>query len=244
LLLKNGGLVKTVKFAAPRYVGDPINAIRIFNEKEADELIVLDISATPERREPAYDRIAELASECFMPMAYGGGITSVAQIERILKTGVEKVCLNTAALGNPSLVTAAAKAFGSQSIMVSLDVRCTLLGGYKIYSQGGQSATNREPITLARQMEEYGAGELFINSIDRDGTMAGYDVELMRKVVAAVSIPVVACGGAGTIQDFGAVVKQGHASAAAAGSLFVFHGKHRAVLISYPSERELQAVLA
>jgi cyclase len=243
LLLKGGGLVKTIKFANPRYIGDPINAIRIFNDKEVDELVVLDITATPERREPAFDKIAEFASECFMPMAYGGGISTIPQIERILKLGVEKVCLNTAAIENPQLVTAAAKAFGSQSIVVSIDVRRNLFGKYRVYIAGGHKATSWQPVEFAQEMERRGAGELMLTAIDRDGTMSGYDIELIRHVASAISIPVIVSGGASSIQDFAAAVSLGKASAVAAGSMFVFHGKHRAVLISYPSEREIQSIV-
>lgn len=244
LLLSNSGLVKTVQFARPRYVGDPINVIRIFNDKEVDELAVLDITATSTSREPQFEHIAEMAGECFMPMSYGGGITTLQQIERILKLGVEKVCLNTAAIARPELVTEAAQAFGSQSIVVSLDVRRTFFGRYRVYTHAGRTGTNWDPIALARHMESRGAGELLLTAVDCDGTMAGYDLELTRSVANAVSIPVVACGGAGSIQDLGSAIKQGNASAAAAGSMFVFHGKHRAVLISYPSDQELHDVLS
>src|SRR5687767_9406165 len=159
LLFDGRGLVKTIRFRNPRYVGDPINAIRIYNEKEVDELLVLDITATPNGRGPDFAKIGELTSECFMPMGYGGGITSVAQMEQILKLGVEKVCLNTAAISDPDLITAAAEAFGSQSVVVSIDVRRTLLGGYRTYTSGGRVATRWDPVSLAKRMESLGAGE-------------------------------------------------------------------------------------
>ncbi|MGE0756150.1 MAG: AglZ/HisF2 family acetamidino modification protein [Pirellulaceae bacterium] len=240
LLLKDGGLVKTVRFTKPRYVGDPINAIRIFNEKEVDELVVLDIMATRQRREPPYEQIAEIASECFMPVCYGGGITQLCQIERILKLGIEKISLNSALVERPELVAEAARAFGSQSIVASLDVKSTWLGGERVYVRGGRSRTSFDPITWARRVESLGAGEILLNSIDRDGTMSGFDLALTRRVADAVAIPVIGCGGAGGIDDLVAAVRDGRASAAAAGSLFVFHGKHRAVLISYPPEHVLR----
>lgn len=242
LLVSNGGLVKTVKFSEPKYVGDPINVIRIFNDKEVDELCVLDITATRRGNEPNFDLIAELASECFMPMSYGGGITTLQQIERILKLGVEKVCLNATAISHPELITQAARVFGSQSIVASVDVRRSLFGRYRVYTHGGTKATSLHPVQCAQQMESLGAGEVLLTAIDRDGTMTGYDVELIRSVASSVSIPVIASGGAASTRDFGVAVSDAGASAVAAGSMFVFHGKHRAVLISYPAERELDGV--
>lgn len=243
LLLKGAGLVKTYRFSKPVYVGDPINAVRIFNEKEVDELVVLDISATIEGREPAFEMLEEIAGECFMPLAWGGGIKRMDQIERVFKLGAEKVCINTAAVENPGLIRQAASAFGSQSIVVSLDVKRTMLGKYRVYTRGGRQKTHLDAVGFAQQMEESGAGEIFLTAIDRDGTMQGYDLELTRLVAEAVSIPVIACGGAGTLLDFSAVVRQARASAAAAGSLFVFHGRHRAVLISFPPQVELEKTL-
>ena len=243
LLLQGRGLVKTIAFRRPRYVGDPINAVRIFNEKEVDEIIVLDIGATVEGKPPQTRLISEIASECFMPLAYGGGIRTVDQIREIFSLGVEKVVINSEASANPSFVRQAAEAFGSQSIIVSIDVKQTLFGSYEVRTHGGRKRTGRDPTTFAMEMADMGAGEIFLNSIDRDGTMGGYDIGLVRKVTGAVSIPVIACGGAGGIADFAAAVSQGGASAVAAGSLFVFHGKHRAVLISYPSIAELEQAL-
>jgi len=240
LLLKGRGLVKTVRFKDPTYVGDPINAIKIFNEKEVDELIFLDITATPEKRPPPYQVLSEIASECFMPLAYGGGVRSLGEIEKIFSLGVEKVCLNTAAAEDPTLVTEAAKAFGNQSIVVSVDVRKSLFGKYEIFTHGGRRKARQELLSYVRRMEELGAGELLLTAIDRDGTMQGYDRDLVRRVTEAVGIPVIACGGAGGLGDLTAVMECG-AAAAAAGSLFVFHGRHRAVLISYPSREELNA---
>jgi cyclase len=243
LLVERQRLVKTRQFRDPRYVGDPINAVRIFNEQEVDELVVLDISATVEQRPPNLQLISEMASECFMPLAYGGGIRSIDQIREILALGVEKVAINSQAVASPAFVRQAAEAFGSQSIIVSIDVKKKLLGGYEVLTHGGRKSTGLDPVELAARMAEMGAGEILLNSIDRDGGMAGYDIGLIRKVTGAVRVPVIACGGAGGIADFAAAVREGGASAVAAGSLFVFHGRHRAVLISYPSMAELRQAL-
>lgn len=243
LLLKNEGLVKTVQFKHPKYVGDPINAVKIFNEKEVDELVFLDTTATIENRKPPLKLISEIATECFMPFCYGGGIRSIEDIAELFKLGVEKVSLNSYAVENPSLISRAADMFGNQSIVVSIDVKKTLFGKYRVFTQGGRKASKHDPVEFAVRMQEAGAGELFLNSIDRDGTMQGYDLDLIKRVSEAVSIPVIACGGAGSLDDFAAAVKQGGASAVSAGSLFVFQGRHRAVLITYPSTKELEQKL-
>ena len=239
LLVKDGGLVKTVKFKNPRYVGDPLNAIKIFNDKEVDEIVILDMSATPAQRAPDLRFIAELASECFMPFAYGGGITTMAQIKKIFNLGVEKVILNSSAISDRQLISEAAAAFGSQSIVVSIDVKKNLFGKYQVCSHCGTKSTGYDPVDFAVEMEKAGVGELFINSIDRDGTYSGYDLTLIKKISAAVKIPSIACGGASAIDDLAKAIEQG-ASAAAAGSMFIFHGIHKAVLINYPSQKELQ----
>jgi cyclase len=241
LLLKNKGLVKTVKFTEPKYLGDPINIVRIFNDKEVDELIFLDITATVERKKPPFKLLSEIASECFMPLGYGGGINNLEDIRTILSLGVEKIAINSAAVETPSFVSAAADRVGSQSIVVSIDVKKNFFGSYKVFTHSGTKKTGLNPVEFAVQMEQMGAGELLINSIDRDGTMQGYNLDLVKQISQAVSIPVVACGGAGTVDDLAGAVKQGGASAAAAGSMFVFQGPHRAVLISYPAGNELQA---
>jgi cyclase len=243
LLLRGAGLVKTTAFRNPVYVGDPINAIRIFNEKEVDELVLLDITASRTKKGPAFSTVENIASECFMPVAYGGGITTVEQIRKILSTGVEKVVVNAAALLNPQLVREAVREFGSQAIVVSVDVKRKLLGRYEVYGDGGTRSTGHDPALYARQMQDLGAGEILLTAIDRDGTMKGYDLELVAKVTSAVGIPVIASGGAGTIADFGAASKRAGAAAVAAGAMFVFHGPHRAVLITYPTHAELSAVL-
>jgi cyclase len=243
LLLAGQGLVKTVEFKDPVYVGDPINAVRIFNEKEVDELILLDILATVEEKEPQTRLISEIASECFMPLCYGGGIRSTDDMGRILGLGVEKVAVNSYAVENPLFVRNAADMFGGQSVVVAMDVRMNHAGKREVFTHSGTKATGLNPVELAVRMQEMGCGEILLNSIDRDGTMQGYDTALVREVAEAVSIPVVACGGAGRLSDFADAVGKGGASAVAAGSMFVFHGKHRAVLISYPAIQELEGVL-
>jgi cyclase len=224
-------------------VGDPINAVRIFNDKEVDELVFLDIGATPAGSGPNFRLLADIASEAFMPFGYGGGITTLAQVRELYSLGVEKVILNTAASTNPGLVEEAAALAGSSSVVVSIDVRRNWLGQYSVFTVGGTRDIKREPVAYAQEMEKRGAGEILLNAIHRDGTMTGYDLELIRRVSAAVSIPVVAVGGAGKLQHFREAIENG-ASAVAAGSFFVFHGKHRAVLITYPEYSELEAALS
>lgn len=242
LLLKGSGLVKTVRFKNPVYVGDPRIAVKIFNEKEVDELVLLDIVATGEKRTLQFDLIEEIASECFMPLAYGGGICNLGDIERLFCIGLEKIVINSAAVERPQLIEQAAARFGSQSIVVSIDSKDRLLGKRRARIHGGTLSTKLCPIELAIQMEQLGAGEILLNSMDRDGLMTGYDLDLIRAVSAAVRIPVVACGGAGSVQHLADAVGEG-AAATAAGSMFVFQGKHRAVLIHYPERRELSSLL-
>jgi cyclase len=239
-LLKNSGLVKTIKFKDPTYLGDPINIIRIFNEKEVDELVFLDITATLEKRKPPFELLQKITDECFMPLGYGGGIHNLEDIQVITSLGVEKVIINSYASIDQSFISQAADRAGSQAIVVSIDVKKDLLGRYMVHTHSGRKNTGIDPVQYAQKMEAAGAGEIFLTSIDRDGTMQGYDLELIRKVATQVSIPVVACGGAGNIDDLSKAVKIGKANAAAAGSMFVFQGKHRAVLISYPSQEELK----
>ena len=249
LLLRNRGLVKTVRFAKPAYVGDPVNTVRIFNEKEVDELVVLDITAACERRGPQNELLREIASECFMPLTYGGGVRTLEEMHALFQLGVEKVVLGTSAFEDPSLVERAAARFGSQAVLVSIDVkqRRRMLGlhaGEKgVFVRNARDDTGLDPVSAARLMEQRGAGELLLTSADRDGTMGGYDLELVAQVCAAVHMPVIACGGAGSVSDLGAAVHAG-ASGAAAGSLFVYQGKNRAVLINFPARAELRAHLA
>jgi cyclase len=243
LLLAGNRLVKTERFRHPVYVGDPINAIRIFNEKEVDELVLLDIEATRGGRGPNFKLLAEIASECFMPLAYGGGLGNVDQMHQVLALGVEKVILNSIAAEQPAVVRAAAGRIGSSSVVVSVDVKRRLLGGYRVYAAGGTRDTGADPVAYATRMQELGAGELLLTAVDRDGTNAGFDLDLIRRVTAAVDIPVVACGGASDLRDFRLACEAG-ASAVAAGSLFVFRRPHRAVLITFPPRRELEALFA
>lgn len=239
LLLKNAGLVKTIKFKDPKYLGDPINTVKIFNDSGVDELTFLDITATNESRSPDFKLLSDIASECFMPLGYGGAIRSIANIEELLNIGIEKAIINSYAVENPEFISEAAEKFGSSTIVVSIDVKRSLFGKYEVYTRSGKNSTKLDPVEFAKKMEDNGAGELLLNSIDRDGMMKGYDLELLEKVSKAVSIPVIACGGAGNLKDFSEAVKNTHISAVAAGSLFVFQGPHRAVLINFPTEEEL-----
>ncbi len=239
LLLKGQGFYKTKKFDGGVYLGDPINILRIFNDKEVDEICVLDIGATPSGEKPQVDFLREFASECFMPLAYGGGISSLDQMRCLFKTGVEKCVINTAVHENPNLIEKAAGEFGSQSIVASIDVKKKLFGGYDVCTRGGQVSTGVGVVEYASRAEKLGAGEILLNSIDRDGTMGGYDLELARKVAGSVSVPVIMCGGAGNVRDFREVVEAG-ISAVAAGAMFVFQGPHRGVLINVPPPEVLE----
>jgi len=239
LLVRDKGLVKTINFKNHKYVGDPLNAVRIFNEKEVDELIVLDIDATKEKREPDYEMIDHLAEECRMPLCYGGGVKSVEQVQRIIELGVEKVAISSGALENPALVMDAARCVGNQSVVIVLDVKKCLTGGkYEVWTHNGQKATGKSPVELARQMERSGAGEIVVNSIDNDGLMKGYDLNLVEKIRDSISVPLTALGGAGSLQDIRQLIIKYGAIGAAAGSIFVFKGVYRAVLISYPNRLE------
>jgi imidazole glycerol-phosphate synthase subunit HisF len=239
LLLQKGGLVKTVKFKNPTYVGDPINAVKVFNEKEIDEIVVLDIDASREKRPPNFAMIKEIAGEAFIPLAYGGGISKIEEVKELFYLGVEKIILNYQANQQPDLVKNAASLVGSQSVVVSMDVKKNFFGKYKVYTLNGTVNTNSDPVDFAKKMQDTGAGEIFLNAIDRDGTYEGYDLELISKVSNALSIPLIACGGAAEITDFTKAVENG-ASAVAAGSMFVFRRPHKAVLISYPTQDELK----
>jgi len=238
-LLKEQGLVKTVKFAYPNYLGDPVNAVKIFNEKEVDELCVLDIEASKEEKKPDFEFLERIASEAFMPLSYGGGISCLEDIKKIFHIGFEKVVLNTIFVEKPELVQEAAAYAGSQSIVVSIDVKKNLFKGYTAFIKGGTVKTEKEPYILAKMAESIGAGEILVNSIDRDGTMKGYDLELIKEITKCVGIPVIACGGAGGIDDLKAALTEGGAHAVAAGSMFVYYGRKKAVLINTPSEKEL-----
>jgi cyclase len=244
LLLHAGDLVKTRRFRDRRYIGDPINAVRIFNEKRVDELILLDISERPRERSEQEGLLVDIASEAFMPIAYGGGVVELRQAERLFKAGVEKIVINSASVTNPAIVTEIAKQFGSQSVVISIDARRRLGGRYRVYVRGARESTTLDPARHAARMQDAGAGEILITSVAREGSFGGYDIELVRRVAGAVHIPVIACGGAAGIGDFVEAVKAAGASAVAASSMFVFHGKHRAVLISFPDDAELRTAFA
>lgn len=241
LLIRNDGLVKTVRFSDPKYVGDPINAVRIFNEKEVDELMVLDIDATARGLEPNYTRIEHLASECRMPFSYGGGIRTVEQIQRIIRLGVEKVAVSAALFSDRTLVPRAAARVGSQSIVAVLDVR-KAGRGYEIFTHNGTRGTGLAPEAFAKQMESEGIGEIVVNAIDQDGAMKGYDLELADRVRAVTTVPLTVLGGAGTLDHVRALISRFGIVGAAAGSLFVFKGVYRAVLINYPRPAEKRAL--
>jgi cyclase len=242
LLLTSKGLVKTQNFAKPKYVGDPINAIRIFNEKEVDELIVLDIEATKNNRLPNYKLIEEFASECFMPLCYGGGVRTLDQAEKIFASGVEKICLQTSALLDINFISEIAKKFGSQSVVISLDVKKNWLGKRRLYLASSRRFLNGSWQDWVIKVVNAGAGELLINSVDNDGMMAGMDLDLISEAVKLSSIPTIAMGGVGSLEDIKDAINNG-ASAVAVGSFFVFHGLHRAVLITYPKYNDLEKLL-
>jgi len=224
LLLKDTGLVKTIKFKKPIYIGDPLNAVKIFNEKEVDELVFLDIIATTKNRKPFFELISKIATECFIPFAYGGGIREIEDVKKIFHLGVEKIIINSYAVENPAFISTVSQLFGRQSIIISIDAKKDLLGRYRIFTQGGRRGTNLDPAQFAIKMEKMGAGEILLTSIEKDGTMQGYDLKLIKKVAQAVSIPVIACGGAAKLTDFSAAVKEANAAAVAAGAMFVFQG--------------------
>lgn len=243
LLSSDGGLVKTVRFGKRRYVGDAINAVRIFNDKEVDELVLLDIDATNRGTGPQYEYVEEVLSEAFMPVGYGGGVSSMVHVERLFKLGVEKVVMNSVLAENPQLLLEASKSFGSQSVVASLDVKRDFLGRRRGYTRGGKRKLDDDPLDLLKRWEQLGAGEVVLNSIDRDGTRQGLDLEFITQASAAVEVPLVAVGGAGELGHLVAALQAG-ASAVGAGSMFVFHGVHQAVLISYVDKAHLEALNA
>jgi imidazole glycerol-phosphate synthase subunit HisF len=243
LLVHRGGLVKTVGFKTPKYVGDPINAVKIFNEKEADELIVLDIDATVNGVEPDYKMIRSLAAECRMPLCYGGGIKTAEQASHIIGLGVEKVAFSSAAVENPELVTEIAQQVGRQSVVVVIDTHKNMLGrGYEVRTHNGRKATKKNPVALAKEVAELGAGEIVLNSIDNDGQMRGYDIALAQQLRVAVNIPITILGGAGSLDDMSTLFNACGVVGASAGSLFVFKGPYKAVLITYPNVQQKDAL--
>jgi cyclase len=244
LLVHEQGLVKTVGFAKPKYVGDPINAVRIFNEKQVDELMMLDIDASRRGREPDYRLIQHLAAECRMPLCYGGGIKTAQQAKTIVGLGVEKVAISSAAVEAPALITRIADEVGRQSVAVVLDVKKKMFGAkYEVCTHGGTVRTGRSPTDLAKAAEQLGAGEIVINSIDNDGAMKGYDLTLAREIREVITVPMTVLGGAGSLQDLGTLIRTFGVVGAAAGSLFVFKGAYKAVLINYPNPSEKEQLI-
>lgn len=243
LLVHNKGLVKTVKFKDAKYVGDPINAVKIFNEKESDELIVLDIDATVEGREPDYKMIENLAAECRMPLCYGGGIKTVEQATRIFNLGVEKIALSSAVIENLKLVSDISKEVGSQSVVVVIDVKKKMFGGYDIYTHNGTKKTNIDLEKFIIELQSLGIGEIVINSIDNDGVMKGYDLSLIEKIKPLINVPMTVLGGAGTLEDINKLIEKFGIIGCSAGSLFVFKGKYKAVLINYPNKTEKEKLI-
>lgn len=235
MLLKNGGLYKTINFKNPKYVGDPINAVKIFNEKETDELILLDYNASVDSRPIDYKRIEEIAGEAFMPMAYGGGIKNLDDAKKVFDCGFEKVVLNSILLNNPALVEEIGSIYGAQAVVGSIDYKKNIFGKSKVYNMSGSKSVGEDPVSWAVKLQEYGVGEIMLNSIDRDGTWSGYDLEMIKNVSQSITVPLIACGGAGSVSDLKSAVQSG-ASAVAAGSMFVFQKKGMGVLISFPTE--------
>ena len=242
LLLKGKGLVKSIKFKDYRYIGDPINAVKIFNDLKADELVFLDIMASKEKRSISLDFVKNVGDEANMPFAVGGGIRTIQDIKEVVNAGAEKVIINTYAAENPEFVKQASDVFGSSTIVVSIDVKKKLFGKKQVYTLAGTKATGLDPIVFAKKMKEMGAGEIMINSIDNDGKMEGYDLDLIKNISESVSIPIIASGGAGSYSDFSKAVINSYASAVSAGSLFVYHGPRRAVLINYPTKEEISNI--
>lgn len=242
LLIQDKALVKSIQFKKHKYIGDPINAVKIFNDLKADELVFLDINASRQKRLISVDFVKTLSEETNMPFAVGGGITSILDIQKLIAAGAEKVVLSHAALENPNFVAEAVQSFGSSTITICMDVKKNIFGKQKLYSKNGTKAHKYSPIEFAQLMTEKGAGEIIIQSIDQDGTMEGYDLELIREIAKAVSIPVVALGGAGSFQDLKVAYTVGNANALAAGSLFVFQGKKRGVLINYPEKNDFTRI--
>lgn len=242
LQISEGKLVKTIKFRKPQYIGDPINAVKIFNDKEVDELIIVDISKRSSRQEIDYQLLQKLASESFIPMCYGGGINSFEDAKKIINMGFEKVSLNNLFKVNPELVSKISEYLGAQSVVISIDVKKNIWGKYQVFDYEKMKTTGISPIDWAKKAEEYGAGEILLNFVDRDGTFSGYDISFIKTISDVVSIPIIAMGGASGIDNMKKAVVEGRASAVAAGSLFVFYGELKSVLINYPTRDEIESV--
>lgn len=238
LLIQDNGLVKTVNFKNPKYVGDPINAVKIFNEKEVDELAIFDIDASVLGKEPNYSLIERLANQSMMPLCYGGGVKNIEQARKIFSFGIEKIALSSSIINNPNLISQIADRVGGQSVIVVLDIKKKLLGGYEIYTHNGKKSTGLNPIKFVQEAQKLGAGEIIINSIDRDGMMKGYDLELIAKIRERITLPLTVLGGAGSLNDIEKVIDAHGVIGVAAGSLFVFKGPYKAVLINYPTQIE------
>jgi len=239
LLLDGEGLVKTTRFKHPKYIGDPINAIRIFNDKEVDELMVLDISASKLKRNPNFELIKKFAGECFMPLSYGGGVTTVEQARKLFAIGVEKIAIQSAAIENLDLISSIADQFGSQSVIMSIDIKKDWLNKYKAFSSKDMKTLKLDWMLMVKRAEDAGVGEILLNSVDRDGTMGGMELDLIKRASSAISVPLIAVGGVGGLADIKSAVASG-ANAVAVGAYFVFNGPHRAVLITYPKYNELE----
>jgi len=244
LLLRNESLVKTVRFGKFTYVGDPCNTVRIFNELEVDELLFLDITATNEKRSPNLKILADIANECFMPLGYGGGIRTLADAKAVFDIGFEKVAINSYAMENPQFIGQLAAHYGNQAVIVSIDVKKTLWGRYQVRTHAGKRNSGRDPIEWAREVESLGAGEILLTSIDREGTWDGFDLELVKSITDAVNVPVIAHGGAGTVEHIGQAVKQAGASAVALGSMVVFQKRGMGVLVNFPDNAQLEEALS
>jgi len=239
LLMKNAGLYKGVKFKNHKYVGDPINTVKIFNDKEVDELVIFDIEASRLNKPINFELLENIASEAFMPIAYGGGIKTLEDAQKLFNLGIEKVVLNTSAIENFNLVKKLVETYGSQSVVFCLDIKKTFFGKYEVYSHSGIKRVKIPPVELAKKMQDLGIGELIINSIDNDGVMKGYDLAIIKEIATQLTIPLIACGGAGILEDFKKAKEYG-AHGCSAGSMFVYHQKHKAVLLSYPEYKELE----
>jgi len=243
LQLIDHSLVKTVKFGSYGYIGDPINTVRIFNELEVDELLFLDIRATVQNRGPNLNILEEIASECFMPLSFGGGLRDFNLVKRIFSIGFEKVILNSFAIENPEFVSKVAEHFGNQAVIGSIDIKKTLFGKYQVYSKDGTEKTKLDPVEWAQKLEDLGVGELLITSMDRDGTWEGFDIEITKRISETISIPLIANGGAGSMKHIGEVVKKGGADAISLGSMVVYQKKGMGVMVNFPDKQEIKAVL-
>ena len=243
LLLHKGGLYKTQNFKKPTYIGDPINAIKIFNEKEVDELMFLDIDASVENKEPNYKMIEDIASECFMPLCYGGGVKTLDQMKKIYSLGVEKISISSAAIENPNLIQEAANIFGNQSVIVTVDIKKDFFGKKKVFINNGKKNTKINPVDFIKRVEALGTGEIVVNSIDHDGVMKGYDIELLKEIKSNIKVPVIALGGAGNLNHIKEIFEISKVDAVACGSMFVYQGPLKGVLISYPSYQKIQELL-